>query len=79
MKSRFDAVLKPSSASTHDVISLREAAALTRVSRAILVKLMESGELPGGKFGSVWKIPKKEFLDAFQKRLRGAYKEQNEK
>lgn len=79
MKSRFDVILKPARNDADDVISLREAASLTTVSRTTLIKLMQSGELPGALFGKVWKIPKKEFLDAFQKRLMGAYGKQNEK
>lgn len=78
MKSRFDAVLKPARNDADNIISLREAVALTNVSRPVLIKLIQSGELPGAMFGKAWKVPKKEFLNAFQKRLMGAYGKQNE-
>lgn len=73
MKSRFDEILKPRRESESDVLTLSEAVGICRLSRAVLLKLIKSGELPGAQFGAVWRLPKKEFLAAFEKRLQGAY------
>lgn len=75
MRSRFDSVLKPvDKTSPCDVMTLSEAVEYCRLSRLTLVKLLQDGTLPGGRFGSVWRIPRAEFIAAFEKRLRGNYK-----
>lgn len=75
MKSRFDSVLKPVDKTDNcDVMTLSEAVAYCKLSKPTIVKLLQSGALPGGRFGSVWRIPRAEFVEAFEKRLRGNYK-----
>lgn len=75
MKSRFDSVLKPvDKMNACDVMTLSEAAEYCNLSKPTLVKLIQNGTLPGGQFGSVWRIPRAEFVAAFEKRLHGNYK-----
>lgn len=75
MRSRFDNVLKPvDKKDSCDVMTLGEAVEYCKLSKPTLVKLIQNGTLPGGLFGSVWRIPRTEFLAAFEKRLRGSYK-----
>lgn len=75
MKSRFDSVLKPvDKTNACDVMTLSEAAAYCKLSKPTIVKLLQDGTLPGGRFGRGWKIPRAEFIEAFEKRLRGNYK-----
>jgi excisionase family DNA binding protein len=74
MRSRFDNVLKPvDKTNACDVMTLSEAVEYCKLSKPTLVKLIQNGTLPGGQFGSIWRIPKSEFVEAFKKRLRGNY------
>lgn len=75
MKSRFDIVLKPvDKTKACDVMTLSEAVEYCKLSKPTIVKLLQDGTLPGGRFGSVWRIPRAEFVAAFEKHLRGNYK-----
>ena len=75
MKSRFDSVLKPvDKTNSCDVMTLSEAVAYCKLSKPTIVKLIQNGTLPGGRFGGVWRIPRTEFILAFEKCLRGNYK-----
>lgn len=76
MKSRFDSVLKPvDKTNSCDVMTLSEAVEFCRLSKPTIVKLLQNGTLPGGRFGKVWRIPRTEFVVAFKKSLRGNYNE----
>lgn len=75
MKSRFDSVLKPvDKTNACDIMTLSEAVEYCKLSKPTIVKLLQDGTLPGGRFGSVWRIPRAEFVEAFKKHLRGDYK-----
>lgn len=75
MKSRFDSVLKSVDKTDNcDVMTLSEAVAYCKLSKPTIVKLLQNGTLPGGRFGNVWRIPRTEFGAAFEKHLRGNYK-----
>lgn len=74
MESRFDNVLNPvDKTNSCDTMTLSEAVAYCKLSKPTIVKLLQDGTLPGGRFGSVWRIPRAEFIEAFEKRLRGNY------
>ena len=75
MKSRFDSVLKPvDKTNSCDVMTLSEAVEYCKLSKPTIVRLLQSGALPGGRFGRVWRIPRAEFIAALEKYLRGNYK-----
>ena len=75
MKSRFDNILKPVvNAKNNNIMTLSEAVEYSRISKPTLVKLIKNGDLPGGQFGGIWRIPREEFVEAFEKRLRGNYR-----
>jgi excisionase family DNA binding protein len=76
MKSGLDSVLKPvDKTNACDVTTLNEAVEYCKLSKPTIVKLLQNGTLPGGRFGKIWRIPRAEFVAAFEKRLRGNYKE----
>lgn len=75
MESRFDSVLKTvDKTNACDVMTLSEAVEYCKLSKPTLVKLIQNGTLPGGRFGRVWRIPRAEFIAAFGKHSRGNYK-----
>jgi excisionase family DNA binding protein len=75
MESRFDSVLNPvDKTNSCDVMTLSEAVEYCKLSKPTLVKLIQNGTLPGGLFGSVWRITRGELIAAFKKRLRGNYR-----
>lgn len=75
MKSKFDVVLKELESNdnrTGNLITLQEAARLVGLAQPSVRRLIESGELPGGRIGGAWRVPKREFCDAISKMVGGS-------
>lgn len=45
-----------------DVLSFRQVMEITHVGRNLLLRLLNSGEIPAFKIGKLWKVYKKELI-----------------
>ena len=45
-----------------DVLSFRQVMEITRVGRNLLLRLLNSGEIPAFKIGKLWKVYKKDLI-----------------